>query len=81
MSAAEVLSQIQRILDELARAKGASVGAIGESTSLFGGGLPIDSLDVASLVVELDEITGYDPFRAGFVEFRTAGELARLYAR
>lgn len=80
MSNSEVLSHIQRILDDLARAKGDSIGTIAESTMLLGGGLPIDSLDLATLIVELEEITGYDPFHAGFIEFRTAGELSRLYA-
>jgi acyl carrier protein len=48
---------------------------------LLGGGLPIDSLDLAGLVVELELATGLDPFKDGFVEFRTAGELADLYSR
>jgi acyl carrier protein len=81
MSHIEVLSHIQRILGDLASAKGARVGAIGESTSLLGGDLPIDSLDLAALVVELEEITGRDPFKEGFTDFRTAGELSRLYAQ
>jgi acyl carrier protein len=81
MTRSEILSHIQRILGNLALAKGVPIGAIEESTTLLGRKLPIDSLDLATLVVELQEITGYDPFEEGFVEFRTAGELARLYAR
>ena len=40
---------------------------------------PLDSLDLATLIVTLEEETGLDPFRDGFVEFRTIGELAALY--
>jgi acyl carrier protein len=80
MSHREILDHIQRILVDLATAKGARIGTINESTRLLGGDLPIDSLDLAALVVELEEITGRNPFQAGFVDFRTVGELCRLYA-
>jgi hypothetical protein len=33
------------------------------------------------LVRELEDVVGHDPFSEGFIEFRTAGELAKLYAR
>jgi len=81
MSHTEILTHIQRILGDLASAKGVRLGVIGESTMLLAGDLPIDSLDLAALVVELEEITGRDPFQEGFTDFRTAGELSRLYAR
>jgi hypothetical protein len=48
---------------------------------LLGGNLRIDSLDLAMLVRELEELNGHDPFAGGFIEFRTAGELAKLYIR
>ena len=72
MSHTEILAHIQRILGDLASAKGARIGTIDESTTLLGGALPIDSLDLAALVVELEQITGRDPFQAGFTDFRTA---------
>jgi acyl carrier protein len=81
MSQVEIMSLIQRILGDLASAKGASIGTVRESTRLLGGELPIDSLDLATLVVELEQVTGHDPFQSGFIEFRTVGELSRLYAR
>ena len=81
MSHTEILAHIQRILGDLASAKGARIGTIDESTTLLGGNLPIDSLDLAALVVELEQITGRDPFQTGFTDFRTAGELSRLYAQ
>lgn len=47
---------------------------------LLGEGLGLDSLDLATLVVSLEEKTGRDPFRAGFVMFQTVGELTDLFA-
>ena len=48
-------------------------------TPLTGGELPIDSLDLATIVIEMQERTGRDPFESGFSEFRTVGELATLF--
>jgi hypothetical protein len=42
--------------------------------------LPIDSLDLAGLVVEMELLTGTDPFADGFINFNTIGEFAALYA-
>jgi hypothetical protein len=41
----------------------------------------IDSLDLAMLVREMEERVGHDPFQDGFIDFRTAGELAKLYVK
>jgi len=52
-----------------------------DGTSVFlGGGLPIDSLDLATLLVVLEKRFGFDPFREGFRRFTTVGELAAIYA-
>jgi acyl carrier protein len=67
---------IRRILED----KGWPSSEICESTLLLGSSLGIDSLDLATIVVQLTEATGKDPFRQGFIEFRTVGELARIYA-
>ena len=40
---------------------------------------PLDSLQLALVVVKLEEATGKDPFSNGFLPFRTVGELAALY--
>lgn len=40
---------------------------------------PLDSLDLAIIVVKLEEKTGKDPFKAGFIPFATIEELAKLY--
>jgi len=81
MSEPELLDLIKVVVDRIATSKGTSAPKILPNTALLGGGLPIDSLDLASLVVELEQATGRDPFKAGFVDFRTAGELAQLYLR
>ncbi len=81
MNYREVFEQLEAIIRDIARSKGASVPKLTESTLLLGDNLPIDSLDLASVVVQLEEATGYDPFSEGFIEFRTASDLARLYAK
>ena len=40
--------------------------------------LPIDSLDLATVVIELEVEMGIDPFKDGFISFPTARELAKL---
>ena len=79
MSEIEILNKIKEIIGGIAASKGVPVPQITPATLLLGGGLPIDSLDLATLVVELEGATGIDPFKKGFVNFRTAGELAKLY--
>jgi len=59
--------------------KGAETGEITPSTPLLDGPLDIDSLDLATLVVVLEEKTGKAPFAGGFVLFHTVGELAALF--
>lgn len=48
---------------------------------LLGGDSGIDSLDLALLVRELEAKSGLDPFRNGFIHFRTVRDLARLYVK
>ncbi len=65
-----------QILDD----KGAQPAGLTEDTILLDGANPIDSLDLAQIVLELQSRTGRDPFEAGFIEFRTVGELASLFS-
>jgi len=44
------------------------------------GGLALDSLDVATIVAELDQALDKDPFAEGTPRFRTVGDLIALYA-
>jgi acyl carrier protein len=41
--------------------------------------LSLDSLALAAVIVALEEKTGKDPFRDGFIAFVTVEELASLY--
>lgn len=80
MSSAEIATTIQTTLNRLLEDKGAPAVALSPDTALLEGGVPIDSLDLAQLVLELQEKTGRDPFASGFIEFRTVGELTKLFA-
>jgi acyl carrier protein len=81
MTDQEVLGHIQRLVTSALENKGLPDSKIEGGTELLGGSVGIDSLDLAMLVRELEEVAGHDPFSNGFIEFRTAGELAKLYAR
>ena len=75
----EILSVIETTLNQIQGAKGDAHVVLTEDTALLDGALSIDSLDLAQVVLELQSITGRDPFAAGFIEFRTVGELAALF--
>ena len=77
----EALQAVREAIDQVVRDKGEMPVAVHESSLLLGGDLPIDSLDLAAVVVELEKRCDHDPFKGGFIEFRTAGELASLYVR
>lgn len=81
MTEAEVLIEIHKIVSQTLDGKGLDPMPVEASTELLGGDLPINSLDLATIVSGLEEVCGFDPFAKGFIEFRTAGELAKLYAR
>jgi len=76
-----VLTRIDAAVGEIAEAKGAAKPRVSAASRMLGGELPIDSLDLATIVLQLDAETGQQPFKDGFIEFRTAGELAKLYSQ
>lgn len=81
MTAEETLEVIGALVAEIQAVKGVSQSlAVRRDTNLLDGSLEIDSLDLAGIVVGLEVKTGQEPFRDGFVDFRTAGELAGLFA-
>ncbi len=80
MDRTAVTAFIDRRIREFAASKGVTLPPIAADTALFEGALPIDSLDLAALVVELEIATGIEPFRDGLVDFRTVGDLAALFA-
>jgi hypothetical protein len=79
MSEKELLDKIGSIVTDMLLRKGHAAVDFDAHAELLGREGGIDSLDLALLVRELERITGKDPFRNGFVPFRDAGELARLY--
>jgi len=70
-----VIAELQQIL----AGKGIDSCAVAPDSRLLDD-LPIDSLDLATLIVTLEEQTGREPFKAGFRMFTTVGELAALFA-
>ena len=80
MSHEELLARIQAVLNQILDAKGVPRVELREEVPVLDGTLPSDSLELAQIVIELQTATGKDPFRDGFIEFRTVGELARLFA-
>lgn len=81
MNEQQVFDQIVQIVQRTLSDKGLKAPAIGSATELLGGEVGIDSLDLAMLVRELEDVVGHDPFHDGFIDFRTAGELAKLYVK
>ncbi len=80
MTKPEICDRIQAIIARLLEQKGQPPVPLSETTRFLGGDVPMDSLDLAVLVTELQTITQKDPFAAGFQYFQTVGELAALYA-
>ena len=80
MNTNEICGQIQSIVNRLLEQKGQPPVTLTEASRFLGGGIPIDSLDLAVLVTELQTLTNKDPFAAGFRNFQTVGELAAMYA-
>ena len=68
---------------EILSGRGRDVADWTDAMGLFAGGLGLDSLDFATLVVRLEQQTGYDPFRSGDQDRlpRTLGELISIYER
>jgi acyl carrier protein len=76
-----VLARIEAAVGEIAVSKGAAQPQVTAASRMLGGELPIDSLDLATIVLRLDAETGQRPFEDGFIEFHTAGELAKRYSQ
>ena len=66
MNKTEVLNKIAQVVAAITAAKGMPAPEITPATLLLGGGLIIDSLDLAGLIVELESATGVDPFRQSY---------------
>jgi acyl carrier protein len=79
MNSDEIRGHIQAIVDRILRQKGLDPVLLTKETRFLGGHVPIDSLDLAVLLTELEKVTGVDPFKYGFRNFLTVDELAGLY--
>ena len=70
---------------EFIRKKNKSTGKFNlrDKTPLFGGRSGLDSLDIAELIVKLEEKFGVDPFKeaSSTRSTRTFGDLIRFYAK
>ncbi len=75
----ELRSQIETTVNRQLTQKGLAPVKLEESSRFLGGDISIDSLDLAVIVTELQRATNKDPFKDGFKNFRTVGELAQLY--
>lgn len=81
MSDPATLPQVIDVLTSLLKRKGAIVPPLSAATPLDGG-LGLDSLDFAEVVVKLERAFGTDPFASGRVDrLQTVGDLAALYER
>jgi acyl carrier protein len=80
MRSSELLAIINTFVNDIRRNKGLSQISVADSTPLLDDQAGLDSLDLAALVVELQGLSGRDPFEHGFVNFASAGELAALFA-
>lgn len=81
MTKDEVQTIIVETISEIMDDKGLDVPEIGAETKVLEDDLGIDSLDLATMVSDLEGRIGFDPFAKGFIEFKTVGELAELYVR
>ncbi len=77
----DVDSLIRKCVAACLREKGLPVPEMTADTRLLGGELSLDSLDLATILIEIQAELGHDPFADGFIEFRTVGELAALYRK
>jgi|GEM_PF-987440 len=76
---AAMVALITEELTRIVAEKGETLPPLAVATPFLGGSLPIDSLDLATLLVVLERRLALDPFRSGFRQFTTVGELATLY--
>ena len=75
----EVHSHIETTVNRQLTQKGLAPVKLDQSSRFLGGDIPIDSLDLAVIVTELERATKKDPFKDGFRNFQTVGDLAQLY--
>ena len=80
MADGRVQTVIRDIITRILSDAGRPTSEIQDSQSLTGD-LELDSLDLAVLVVGLEQELHVDPFREGAAPVQTVGELAALYEK
>jgi acyl carrier protein len=80
MNREQAVQTVRAVITQILKDKGELVPPIEESSILLDD-LPIDSLDLGAIVVEMELRSGIDPFYDGIIMFHTVGELAQLYVR
>lgn len=76
--AGSMIGSVIDCINEVLAENGLPTGPLVESTAILTE-TEMDSLGLAVVLIKLEERTHKDPFKAGFVDFRTIGELAQLY--
>lgn len=79
MDAAGTRKLVLQALDASLRNSGRSLPPNPQEDDRLAETFGLDSLDFALAVVELERLTGHDPFRKGGRSVRTLGDLVQLY--
>lgn len=78
MTQPNVADAVAQVINRVLTDSGRSSRSFQDDDTLTGA-IGLDSLDLAVLVVGLDQALGVDPFRAGARPVQTYGELIHLY--
>jgi acyl carrier protein len=78
---ADMYALVTKSVSDRLKEKGFVGAELNAETTLLGGDLPLDSLDLATVLIEMQEQVGQDPFASGFMEFRTIGDLVNIYRK
>ena len=79
MTRAEVRAQVVSVIQRILTDSGRTPGDLADDDRLTGA-VGLDSLDLAVMVVGLEQSLGIDPFREGAAPVATIGALVDLYA-
>ena len=82
MNAKDIIFEIEKYITYINKESGLQQNIkIDENTKLLEEIIDFDSLELAGLVAHLEDLTNFDPFEEGFIEFFTVGELAKLFEK
>lgn len=78
MTKPHIREAVERSIHRILQESGRPTQPLSDDDALMAG-IGLDSLDLAVLVVSLEEELGVDPFRDGRGAVRTVGELTAVY--